>query len=85
MNWCSTPGGKRCSASAADVTVPEVTRTAKFCARMRSISGTTASISPTLARVHPDQRTVRTRLRRLTAALRKPGRVLLAALEPPRQ
>ena len=36
-------------------------------------------------RVHPDQRTVRTRLRRLTAALRKPGRMLLAALEPPRQ
>ena len=36
-------------------------------------------------RVHPDQRTVRARLRRLPAALGEPRRMLLAALEPPRQ
>ncbi len=49
MNWCSAPEGSLCSASLADVTVPEVTSTAKLRARIRSMSGMTASNSPTLA------------------------------------
>ena len=49
MNWCTAPAGRRCSASAAEVTVPDVTSTAKSLARMRSMRGMTARISPTLA------------------------------------
>ena len=48
-NWWITSGGSRFSATPADVTVPEVTSTLRFCARTRSISGKIALISPTLA------------------------------------
>ena len=85
MNWCKAPSGSRCSASAADVTVPEVTSTAKSCARSRSISGTTASISPTLAPCTQISGPLGRGRRRFAAALGEPLRMLLAALEPPRQ
>ena len=43
------PGGKRCSASFAELTVPEVTSTLKPFAAMRSTRGLIAVSSPTLA------------------------------------
>src|SRR3981081_827153 len=75
-----TPGGSRFSASAAEVTVPVVTKTLKARALMRAISGMAATSSPTLAPAnhpHPPPRIarpapsappVRHPLRRLLAA-----------------
>ena len=48
-NWWMTLAGIRCSASWADPMVPDVTRTLKSFDTIRSISGMTAAISPTLA------------------------------------
>ena len=48
-NWCIAPLGKRCSARLAEVTVPDVHNTAQSFSRIRSMSGITASSSPTLA------------------------------------
>ena len=44
-----TPGGSHWPASLAEVTVPDVSRTLKSFATIRSISGTIAATSPTLA------------------------------------
>jgi hypothetical protein len=48
-NWWMAPLGKRCSARLAEVTVPDVHSTAKSFSQIRSMSGITASSSPTLA------------------------------------
>ena len=77
------PRGRRGPATSAAVTVPVVSSSASPRAASRSISGRTAFVSPTLAAVHPDQRTGRPlRCPRSPIARRGGQPILLAARAP---
>ena len=80
-NWCRTPAGRRCSASAAEVTVPEVTSTAK------SARGCARSAEPPRAFRRRWRHAPRSRARpgaagSLRRGVRPGAWVLLAAIEP---